>query len=76
VDLDDLMIADLNYTRFGMAAMMASGWGERIAATAQCLDCGDADACRASCPHGVDIPRYMQQVYTTYMPLVTQHGRR
>lgn len=75
VDIDDLMIADLNYTRFGMPALMARGWGEKVALTGQCQSCGSAEACRASCPYDVDIPRYLQHVYTTYMPLVEQYRR-
>jgi len=40
------------------------------AATEQCLSCADPEACRASCPEGVDIPRYLTHVYETYMPVV------
>jgi len=75
VNIGDLMIADLNYTRFGMEAQMAGGWGESVAATAQCLTCELADECRASCHHGVDIPRYLSHVYTTYMPLIEEYRR-
>lgn len=75
VDISDLMIADLNYTRFGMEALMGRGWGERVELTGQCATCGDAEACRASCPYGVDIPRYLSHVYTTYMPLVQQYQK-
>ncbi|MFQ6132032.1 MAG: aldo/keto reductase [Armatimonadota bacterium] len=73
VALDDMMIADLNYTRFGMQWIMERGWGERVEATGQCATCESADECRASCPHGVDIPRYLNHVHATYMPLVEEY---
>lgn len=75
VEIDDMMIADLNYTRFGMPALMARGWGDRVAATAHCVTCEAAEACRASCPHGVDIARYLKHVHETYMPLVAQYPK-
>jgi len=73
VDISGLMIADLNYTRLGMAMMMEGKWGEQIEATAQCLTCELAEECAASCPNGVDIPRYLTHVYTTYMPLIEEY---
>lgn len=75
VDVDDLMISDLNYTCFGMEMMMAQGWGERVEATAQCLTCELVDECAASCPNGVDIPRYLTHVYTTYISLIEECRR-
>jgi len=75
INLDNLMIADLCYTRFGLEAMMGTGWGEQVEAAAQCLDCDITDECRASCPHGVDIPRYMRHVYVTYMPVIEQYRK-
>jgi len=75
VAVDDLMIADLNYTRFGMEMMMRRDWGERVEATGQCATCEIADECRASCHYGVDIPRYLTHVYTTYMPLIEEYRR-
>jgi len=56
VDISDLVIADLNCTRSGMKTLMKRGWGDKVAATERCLSCGDAKACRASCPEGVDMP--------------------
>lgn len=75
VRVDDMMIADLNFTRFGLAMMMEGGWGERVEACGQCLTCEEADECRASCLYGVDIPGYLTHVYTTYMPLVQEYRR-
>ncbi|MBM3477172.1 MAG: aldo/keto reductase [Armatimonadetes bacterium] len=74
VDLNDMMIADLNYTRFGLAWLMRQGWGESVKATGQCATCDSADECRASCPHGVDIPRYLTHVHTTYRRLVDEYA--
>lgn len=75
VAIDDLMIADLSFTRFGLDMLMRRGWGDSVAATAQCLTCEIADECRASCHHGVDIPRYLSHVYTTYMPVIEDYRR-
>lgn len=75
VAVSDLMIADLNYTRFGLAMLMERGWGESVEATAQCLTCELAEECAASCPQGVDIPRYLTHVYTTYAPLIEEYRR-
>jgi len=75
VAVSDLMIADLNYTRFGLDLLMRRGWGESVEATAQCLACELAEQCRASCHHGVDIPRYLAHVYTTYAPLIQEYRR-
>jgi len=75
VVIDDMMIADLNYTRFGIELLMGRGWGDAVEATGQCLNCELAEECAASCQHGVDIPRYLAHVYTTYMPLVTEYRR-
>jgi len=70
VDITDLMIADLCYTRHGIAELMGRGWGERIEAAGQCLTCAMADECRASCPYSVDIPGYLARAHAAYMPLV------
>ena len=75
VAVDDMMIADLNYTRFGLQMMMERGWGERVEATGQCRSCEVAEECRASCHCGVDIPRYLTHVHTTYMPLIDEYRR-
>lgn len=75
VALDDMMIADLSYTRAGLDNVMKHGWGDKIEATGQCLSCEDVEECAASCPYGVDIPRYMRHVYTTYMPIVEEYRR-
>lgn len=73
VDLNDMMIADLNYTRFGIEWLMRQGWGRSVAAAGQCATCDSADECRASCPYGVDIPRYLTHVHNTYMRLVEEY---
>jgi len=75
VAIADLMIADLSFTRFGLDMLMRRGWGDSVAATAQCMSCEVADECRASCHHGVDIPRYLSHVYTTYMPVIEEYRR-
>ncbi len=73
VQIDDMMIADLNYTRFGLEMLMGRGWDERVEACGQCLSCELADQCRASCQNGVDIPGYLSHVYTTYMPIIEEY---
>lgn len=72
INLDELMISDLNYTRFGMEMMMERGWDALVEATSACFGCGTEEECRCSCGYGVDIPRYMRHVYTTYMPLIRE----
>ncbi len=76
VAVSDLMIADLFYTRHGIAEIMEMGWGEKIQAAGQCLTCELQDECRASCQYGVDIPGYLSRVHVTYMPVVGAHRQQ
>ena len=69
VSVRDLMIADLNYRRFGLKMMMAQGFDKKIEKIESCIECDD---CSVTCAYELPIRDLMLNVRKTYAPIVEE----
>jgi len=67
VPVRDLMIADLNYRRFGFKMMMERGFDNQIEKATTCIECDD---CSVTCAYELPIRDLMLNVRNTYAPIV------
>jgi len=74
VQITGLMIADLCYVRHGLEEMLGRGWREQVLAAEKCLTCDQREACRKSCPYGLDIGHVLGSFYQRIGPIVRERA--